>query len=81
MELIRELKPKGVFIIPKDIREQAKIREGEKLAVSVRDGKIIIRKQQSPEEWLTDFLKYRKIGKGITLKDIKRYEEESYDLP
>ena len=79
--MIRELKPKGVFVIPKDIREQAKIKEGEKLGVSVKDGDIIIRKQQNSEEWLRSFLKYRKKGKGLTLKDIKRYEEESYDLP
>jgi len=47
----------------------------------VCDGEIIIRKQQNPEEWLKSFLKYRKKGKSMTLKDIKRYEEESYDLP
>ncbi len=81
MELIRELKPKGIVVIPKDIREQMRIKDRDKIALSVRDGEIIIRKQQNPEEWLKSFLKYRKKGKSMTLKDIKRYEEESYDLP
>ncbi len=81
MELIREMKPKGIIVIPKDIREQMRIKDRDKVALSVRDGEIIIRKQQNPEEWLKSFLKYRKKGKSMTLKDIKRYEEESYDLP
>ena len=81
MELIRELKPKGIFVIPKDIREQAKFKERDKLAISVRNGEVIIRKQQNPDEWLKSFLRYRKKGKEITLEKLKKIEDESYDLP
>lgn len=81
MQLIRELKPKGVFVIPKDIREQARVKERDMLAVSVQDGVILIKKQQTPEEWLKNFLKYRKKGKEMTLEEIKKIEDESYDVP
>jgi len=81
MELIRELKPKGIFVIPKDIREQAKFKERDKLAVSFRDGEVIIRKQQNPDEWLKSFLRYRKKGKSLTPQELDKIYEESYDLP
>ncbi len=81
MELIRELKPKGIIVIPKDIREQAKMKERDKLAISVRGDEIIIKKQQDGNAWLKDFLKYRKKGREITLKELKKIEDESYDLP
>ena len=80
MELIRELKPKGIVIIPKDIREQAKFRERDKLAIRVHNGEVIIRKQQDPKEWLKSVLKYRKKGKEMTLEELKKIEDESYDL-
>jgi len=60
MEIIRELKPKGVFIIPKDVRDQVQIRERDKLAVSVKGRYILIRKQEDPKEWLQKFLRFRK---------------------
>ena len=81
MELIRELKPKGIIVIPKDIRKTMKIKERDELSFSVRGNEIIIKKRQNTEEWLKSFLKYKKKGKEFTLQDIKRYEEESYDLP
>jgi hypothetical protein len=37
--------------------------------------------EQNAEEWLQEFLKHRKKGREFTLAEIKKYEEESYDLP
>ena len=81
MELTRQLKPKGIVVIPKDIREGMKLKERDMITFSMRGDEIIIKKKQNAEEWLKSFLKYRKKGKGLTLKELKRYEEESYDLP
>ena len=79
MEITREVKPKGIVVIPKDVREAIKLKERDKISFSVRGDEIIIRKQD-PEKWLQEFLKYRKKGKGLTLKELKKIEEESYDL-
>jgi len=81
MEITREMKAKGIIVIPKDVRDNIKLKEKDKIIFSVRDNEIIIKKQQDPKEWLKEFLKYRKRGKGLTLKELKKIEDESYDLP
>ncbi len=81
MEITRQLKPKGIVVIPKDIRESIRLKDADMITFSVKGDEIIIRKKQDPQEWLKSFLKYRKKGKGLTLQDMKGYEEESYDLP
>lgn len=80
MEIVRELKPKGIIVIPKDIRDKVKIREKDKIAFSVRDNEIIIKKQMNPEQWIKEFLKYRVKGKSPTPKELDKIYEESYDL-
>ena len=81
MELTRQLKPKGIVVIPKDIRESMKLKERDMITFSMRGDEIIIKKKQNAEEWLKSFLKYRKKGKSYTPEELDAIYEESYDLP
>ncbi|MEK6934055.1 MAG: AbrB/MazE/SpoVT family DNA-binding domain-containing protein [Nanoarchaeota archaeon] len=82
MEIVREMKPKGIIVIPKDIREMIRLREKDKITFTVRDDEIIIKKQQNPKIWLNDFFNApKKRRKSLTLKELKKIEDESYDLP
>jgi len=81
MELIRELKPKGIIVIPKDIRESVNLEVGDRLSFTVEDNRIIIeRKKRDVKAFLKEFFKYQKKGNEFTLKELKKIEEESYDL-
>lgn len=83
MELIRQLKPKGVVIIPQDVREQANIKEGDEISFSVIDNNIVIKKHKKNNKKFLDlfFNLSRTKGKDITLSELKKMEDESYDLP
>ena len=81
MEITRQLKPKGVVVIPKDIREGIRLKEADMITFSIKGDEIIIKKKQNPEEWLKSFLKYRKKGKSLTHEELDSIYEESYDLP
>ena len=82
MEIIRQLKPKGIIVIPRDIRKQIKLEEGDAISFTTEGERIIIeKKQQDIAAFLKHFLRYQKKGKSITLKELKKIEDESYDLP
>jgi AbrB family looped-hinge helix DNA binding protein len=48
------LDEKGRVLIPKSMREKLGLHEGVKLKLSVEDGKIVITKLVSPEEFIGD---------------------------
>ncbi|MEK6896501.1 MAG: AbrB/MazE/SpoVT family DNA-binding domain-containing protein [Nanoarchaeota archaeon] len=81
MEIVREVGKKGQVVIPKDIRLLLGIREKQQIVFEVKNNEVRIKPQQNPKEWLKNFLKYRKKGKELTLGELRRIEEESYDLP
>lgn len=82
MELIRQIKPKGIVVIPIDIRKQVDLQEGDSISFKTEGKKIIIeKKKKDVEAFLKHFMRYRKKGKSITLKEIRDIEDESYDLP
>ena len=72
---------KGQVVIPKDIREMLKLRNGENVIFEIYNNEVKIKPENSPEEWLRSFLDVPKPKRGLTLKDLKKIEEESYDLP
>ncbi len=81
MEIIRQLKHKGIIVIPMDIRRQINLEEGDAVSFKTEGEKIIIeKKKHDVEAFLNHFLRYRKRGKSMRLKELKRIEEESYDL-
>jgi len=83
MELIRQLKHKGIVVIPQDIRVQANLKEGDSISFSIVDGKIIIKKYKRDDKKFLDlfFNISRTKGKDLTLEELKKIEDENYDLP
>lgn len=83
MELIRELKPKGIIVIPNDLRQQLQLKEYDKLSFRKEGDTLVIKKKEEDVgKFLDDFFTIaRTKGKDITLEEIKKIEDESYDLP
>jgi AbrB family looped-hinge helix DNA binding protein len=81
MIIKRPIGEKGQVVIPKNIRKMLNLRRGEKIVFEVIDKKITLQREQDGEEFLRDFLNVPKPKKNFTLKDLKKIEDESYDLP
>jgi len=81
MIIKRPLGEKGQVVIPKDIRKMLKLRSGENIVFEVKNEEVSIKKEQDPEDILNQFFTTIKKKKNITLEEIRKIEEESYDLP
>ncbi|PIN89888.1 hypothetical protein COU60_02225 [Candidatus Pacearchaeota archaeon CG10_big_fil_rev_8_21_14_0_10_34_76] len=79
MEIIREVGSKGQVVIPKDIRKLLGIKEKDKIIFEIKNNEVKIKKD-NPQEFLDNFFSIIKKKKSITLDDIKRIEDESYDI-
>ena len=75
---------RGQIVVPKDIRDQLGLKPGSEVLFEIEDGKIIIRKKKTGEEFVDEFVsiipKEKKLKK-LTAKEIKSILEEQYDLP
>lgn len=83
MEIVRQLKPKGIIVIPSDLRQQLNLNDYDKLSFNKEGNKITIEKKQEDKmKFLKEFFTIaRTKGKDITLEELKKIEDESYDLP
>ncbi len=81
MRIERELGAKGQVVIPKDIRKFLNLRRGQKVVFEARDHEVVIRAEQDADAFLKDFFSFPRLKKDVTLKDLKKIREESYDLP
>lgn len=81
MRFVREIGEKGQVVIPVDIRHLLGLMPKQRVVFEVQDTEVTIKQEQTPEEFLNDFLNVPKLKKPLTLKDLKKIEEESYDLP
>ena len=81
MEIVREIGAKGQVVIPVDIRRMLKLKPKSKVVFKIENNEITVKANESSEKWLSEFLKYRKKGQEMSLKELKKIEEESYDLP
>lgn len=81
MEITRTLGEKGQVVIPRDVRILLGIKENQEVTFVVENNEVRLKKKQTAEEWMKGFLKYQKKGKEITLKALKKIEDESYDVP
>ena len=79
MRIKREISEKGQVVIPKDIREMLGLRKGSNVVFEIRDKEVIIKPEQTPEEFLKDFLDVPKLKKRLTSKEIKKVILEQYD--
>jgi len=81
MIIKRPLGEKGQVVIPKDIRKLLGLQNGKSEVVfEIRDNKVTITPNKS-EDFIKEFLKHRRKRKEITLEELKKIEDESYDLP
>lgn len=81
MEITREIGEKGQVVIPIDIRRMLSLKPRSKVVFKVENNEVKMQSEKNNKEWFNNFIKYRKKGKEITLKNLKKIEEESYDLP
>ena len=71
---------KGQVVIPRDLREMIGIKGGEKIVFEVVNNKITLEKEEDSKEFLKKFFSVsRTKEKDLTLEDMRRIEEESYD--
>lgn len=79
MIIKRLIGEKGQVVIPNDIRKMLNLQKGNEVIFEVGNGEVKIKKEY-PQKFLDEFFSAAKTGKNITLKDIKKIEDESYDL-
>ncbi|MEK6878989.1 MAG: AbrB/MazE/SpoVT family DNA-binding domain-containing protein [Nanoarchaeota archaeon] len=80
MIIKREIGEKGQIVIPKDIRRHLGLNAGTSVIFEVKDNEVIMKKE-NPKEILEKFFTAIKKKKNITLEELRKIEEESYDLP
>ncbi len=82
MIIKRQIGEKGQVVIPKDIREFLKLKIGSKISFEIKDKEVILKQDEDIKEFLHEFFTIaRTKNKDLTLEDLKKIEEESYDLP
>ena len=62
---------KGRVCIPNEIRKMLNLKSGERMLFQVQDGKIILRKSTSMEEFIKKSKDFSEKLKGVTKKPIK----------
>lgn len=81
MEITRDVGEKGQVVIPIDIRRILGIKERSKIVFEVLNKEVRIKKKDSKRILEEFFTIARTKGKDITLEELKKIEDESYDLP
>jgi len=81
MRIVREIGEKGQVVIPKDIRVILGLKPKQNVVFEVQNNEVKIKQEEDAGKFLEEFLSLPKLKKPLTLKDLKRIEEESYDLP
>ena len=81
MIIKRPLGEKGQVVIPKDIREFLGLKKGSQVIFEVVNNELKIKKEDPKDVLERFFTSSRTKGKDITLEELKKIGEESYDLP
>lgn len=82
MNIKRTVGEKGQVVVPKDIREHLGMKPGTEVIFEVRGEEVVLRPGLDPKKFVEDFCSIRKkVKKRMTLKELKKIEAESYDLP
>lgn len=82
MIIKRLIGEKGQIVIPIDIRRQFNLNKGKTVQIEVTKVDIRIKPEEDKMKLLEEFFIQKKTkGKDITLEELKKIEDESYDLP
>ena len=83
MIIKRPIGEKGQVVIPKDIRRLLGLKGGNEVVFEVKGDEVIIKPEQKedPKKIVEEFFNTIKKKKHITLEEIRKIEDESYDLP
>lgn len=77
----RSLTEKGQLVIPKDMREYLKWKNKEEVIIEVKNDAVIVKKDNSNDALERFLTASKKKGNKITLEEIRKIEDESYDIP
>ena len=80
MIFTKKIDKKGQVVIPKYMRQSLGLKKGTKVIFELKNKEITIKPSKNPNEFLSDFLNVPKLKKPLTLKDLKKIEDESYEL-
>jgi len=82
MIIKRLIGEKGQIVIPIDARKQFNLNKGKTVQIEITKEDIRIKPEQDKMRLLKEFFVQAKTkSKDITLKELKKIEDESYDLP
>lgn len=82
MIIRRTIGEKGQVVIPRDIRKLLGLREKSNVIFEVLGSEVTIKPEQDTKKFLEEFFTIaRTKSRDLTLKDLKKIKEESYDLP
>lgn len=71
--VVSNISPKGKVNVPIDILRQADLKNGSKVFVKLENGKIVIKKMPTANDW-------KKITSKIAVEKVKLDENGHYDL-
>jgi AbrB family looped-hinge helix DNA binding protein len=81
MIVTRQIGEKGQVVIPRDIRQMLNLQSGSKVIFEVEKQEVKLKKKKDERKILEEFFTIaRTKGKDVTLEELKRIEDESYDL-
>jgi AbrB family looped-hinge helix DNA binding protein len=81
MIIKRFIGEKGQVVIPSDIRKMLNLQKGNEVIFEIGDKEVKIKKEDTKDALERFFTLSRTRSKDITLKELKKIENESYDLP
>ncbi|PIN75482.1 hypothetical protein COV18_02925 [Candidatus Woesearchaeota archaeon CG10_big_fil_rev_8_21_14_0_10_37_12] len=79
LQLKRFIGPKGQVVLPKDIRNQLNLQTGTEVMFKIEENKIVIELAADPKQYVEEFCAIGKNMKPITMKGLKKIQEEQYE--
>ena len=80
MEIIREVKRKGVIVIPLDIREGIQLKEKDKVSFTIIGNEVIMKKyEKDSDEIIEEFCNVPKLKKHLDAWELKKVIESQHD--